>query len=173
MGVAGKGIPITIDKIRNTWFAMTGEAPFQYFFLDEELDNYYKEEQRTGRLALLFSILAALIACLGLFGLTMHNTHRRTREIGIRKALGASIGEVVLHISREIALLVIISVMLAWILAYLLMRDWLLNFPYNIGFKPWIYALAAMIAVLISAMAVAALAYRAARSNPADVLHYE
>ncbi len=173
LGVAGKGIPITLDKIRNTWFAMTGEAPFQYFFLDEELDNYYKEEQRTGRLALLFSILATLIACLGLFGLTMHNTQRRTREIGIRKVMGASIGEVVLHVSREIASLVILSVLLAWILAYLFMQDWLMNFPYNIGFKPWIYALAAMTAVLISAMDVATLAYRAARSNPADVLHYE
>ncbi len=173
LGVAGKGIPSTMDKIRKTWLSMTGEAPFQYFFLDEELDNYYKEEQRTGRLSLLFSIIATFIACLGLFGLTIHNTHRRTREIGIRKALGASVVEVVMHVSREIVSLVTISVVLAWILAYLFMQDWLGNFPYNIGFKPWIYAIAAMTAVLISILAVSTLAYRAAISNPADVLHHE
>lgn len=173
LGVAGKGIPITMKKIRKTWLSMTGEAPFQYFFLDEELDNYYKEERRTGKLALLFSILAAFIACLGLFGLTLYNTHRRIREIGIRKAMGAGILQVVLFVSREIVLLVSISVVLAWILAYLFMQDWLRNFPYNIGFKPWIYLLAALGAILISIAAVSTLAYRAAASNPADVLHHE
>ncbi|MDX2431799.1 MAG: FtsX-like permease family protein, partial [Bacteroides sp.] len=173
LGVAGKGIPITIDKIRKTWLSMTGEAPFQYFFLDEELDNYYREERRTGRLSLLFSIMATFIACLGLFGLTIHNTHRRTREIGIRKAMGASIGEVMLHVSREIVSMVSISVVLAWILAYLFMQNWLEDFPYNIGFQPWIYAIAAMTAILISILAVSTLAYRAATSNPADVLHHE
>ncbi len=173
LGVAGKGIPSTIDKIRKTWYSMTLEAPFQYFFLDEELDNYYKEERRTGRLSLLFSIMATFIACLGLFGLTIHNTHRRIREIGIRKAMGASVGEVVLYVSREIVSLVSISVVFAWILSFLFMQDWLKSFPYNIGFKPWIYGLAALAAVLISIFAVSTLAFRAARSNPADVLHHE
>ena len=173
LGVAGKGIPITLNKIKKTWLSMTGEAPFQYFFLDEELDNYYKEERRTGKLALLFSILAAFIACLGLFGLTLYNTQRRIREIGIRKAMGAGILQVVLFVSREMVLLVSISVILAWVLAYLFMQDWLSNFPYNIGFKPWIYLLAALGAILISVAAVSTLAYRAAVSNPADVLHHE
>jgi len=173
LGVAGKGIPVTMSKIKKTWLAMTGEAPFQYFFLDEELDNYYKEERRTGRLSLLFSILATFIACLGLFGLTLHNTHRRTREIGIRKAMGASIIQVVLFVSREIVQLVCISVVLAWIVAYVFMQDWLLNFPYNIGFEPWIYLSAAIAAILISIAAVSILAYRAAIANPADVLHHE
>ncbi|MCP4311078.1 MAG: FtsX-like permease family protein [Bacteroidetes bacterium] len=173
LGVAGKGIPSTINKIKKTWFSMTGEAPFQYFFLDEELDNYYREERRTGRLSLLFAILSTLIACLGLFGLTFHNTHRRTREIGIRKAMGASIGEVVLYVSRKIVFLVSVSVMLAWLVAYFFMQEWLRNFPYNIGFKPWIYLSAAFAAILISIAAVSTLAFRAARSNPARVLHHE
>jgi len=173
LGVAGIGIPSTIDKIRKTWSSMTLEAPFQYFFLDQELDNYYIEERRTGRLSLLFSVMATFIACLGLFGLTIHNTHRRIREIGIRKAMGASVGEVVLYVSREIVLLVSISVVLAWIVSFLFMQNWLKSFPYNIGFKPWIYVLAAMTAVLISIFAVSTLAFRAARSNPADVLHHE
>lgn len=173
LGVAGKGVPSTLNKIRLTWLSMTGEAPFQYFFLDEELDNYYKEERRTGRLSLMFAILATFIACLGLFGLTLHNTQRRTREIGIRKAMGASIAGVVLSVSREIVLLVAISVLLAWIMAYLFMQNWLQNFPYNIGFKPWLYLAAASAAIVISIVAVSLLAYKAASANPASVLHRE
>jgi putative ABC transport system permease protein len=173
LGVAGKGLPITLDKIRQTWMEMSGDAPFQFFFLDEELDNYYKEERRTGRLSMLFAILSTFIACLGLFGLTLHNTHRKTREIGIRKAMGASIREVILVVSRQILLLMGISVLLAWIVAYLFMQNWLQDFPYNIGFKPWIYIAAATAAILISLATVSSLSYRAARANPARILHHE
>ncbi len=173
LGVAGKGVPSTLKRIRKTWMNMTNEAPFQFFFLDEELDNYYKEERRTGRLSLMFAILATLIACLGLFGLTLHNTHRKTREIGIRKAMGASIGEVVMVVSREIMLLMGVSVLLAWIVAYIFMQNWLHDFPFNIGFKPWIYLVAALTAMVVSLFTVSYLAYRAARTNPASILHHE
>jgi putative ABC transport system permease protein len=173
LGVAGKGLPGTLQRIRETWMEWSNEAPFQYFFLDEELDNNYKEEMRTGRLSMMFAILATFIACLGLFGLTLHNTKRRTREISVRKAMGASTWEVVLYVSREIILLVLISVVLAWIAAYFFMQNWLQDFPFNIGFRPWIYLVAALIALAISLITVFALAYRAATSNPADVLHYE
>ena len=173
LGVAGEGAAITLNQIKQIWMQMTGEAPFQFFFLDEELDNYYNEERRTGRLSLLFSILATFIACLGLFGLTLHNTRRRIREIGIRKAMGASIGEVMLVISREIILLMTISVLLAWIAAYLFMQNWLQGFPFNIGFQPWIYLVAACTAMIIALFTVTLLAWRAANSNPARTLHYE
>ena len=173
LGVAGKGLPITLKKIWSTWSEMSNDAPFQYFFLDDELDNYYKEERRTGKLSLMFAILATTIACLGLFGLTLHNTNRKTREIGIRKAMGASTGEVVLQVSREMVALVSVSVLLAWIAAFLFMQNWLHNFPYNIGFTPWIYVIAAVTAMVLSLVTVTILALRAARTNPADVLHYE
>ena len=173
LGVAGRGIPITLSKIKSTWMKMTGDAPFQFFFLEDELDGYYKEERRTGRLSLLFAVLSTFIACLGLFGLTLHNTHRRTREIGIRKAMGASIGDVILVVSREVVLLMGISVLLAWIAAYLFMQNWLHAFPFNIGFKPWIYMVSAISAMLIAIISVTLLAYRAARGNPASTLHYE
>jgi len=173
LGVAGMGVPTTLNRIRETWLEMTNEAPFQFFFLDEELDNYYKEEQRTGRLSMMFAILATLIACLGLFGLTLHNTHRKTREIGIRKAMGASIREVIVVVSREIILLMGISVLLAWIAAYFFMQNWLQDFPFNIGFTPWVYVVAAVTAMLISLLTVSYLAYLAARANPAKTLHYE
>ncbi|MCK5134713.1 MAG: ABC transporter permease [Bacteroidales bacterium] len=173
LGVAGKGVPSTLNRIKKTWMKMSNEAPFQYFFLDEELGNYYKEERRTGRLSLLFAILATFIACLGLFGLTLHNTQRKTREIGIRKAMGASISEVIMVVSREIVMLMGVSVLLAWIAAYLFMQSWLQDFPYNIGFKPWIYVISALTAMVVSLLTVSLLAFRAARANPADILHYE
>jgi putative ABC transport system permease protein len=173
LGVAGEGLPITLNKIRKTWMEMSDEAPFQFFFLNEELDNYYKEERRTGRLSLMFAILSTFIACLGLFGLTLHNTQRKTREIGIRKAMGASIKEVVLVVSREIVVLMSASVLLAWMVSYFFMQNWLLGFPFNIGFQPWIYVMSALTAMFISLLTVSLLAYRAARSNPAKTLHYE
>lgn len=173
LGVAGQGIPITLNKIKKMWMKMSNEAPFQFFFLNEELDNYYKEERRTGRLSMMFAILSTFIACLGLFGLTLHNTHRKTREIGIRKAMGASIGEVVMVVSKEIVLLMSVSVLLAWIAAYFFMQNWLQGFPFNIGFQPWIYVISALSAMVISLATVSVLAFRAARSNPAQTLHYE
>jgi putative ABC transport system permease protein len=173
LGVAGEGVPITINKIKKTWMKMTGDAPFQFFFLDDELDNYYKEERRTGRISLLFAILSTLIACLGLFGLTLHNTRRKLREIGIRKAMGASIGDVIREVSREVVLLMGISVMLAWIAAYLFMQNWLQGFPFNIGFNAWIYLVSAISAMFIAISSVTLVAYRAARRNPASILHYE
>jgi putative ABC transport system permease protein len=173
LGVAGKGIPVTISKIKAVWMEMTGDAPFQFFFLEDELESYYKEERRTGRLSLLFAILSTLIACLGLFGLTLHHTHRRSREIGIRKAMGASIGKVVVVVSTKVVMLMGISVILAWIAAYFFMQNWLLGFPFNIGFRPWIYVVAALSALLLSVFSVSLLAYRAARRNPARILHYE
>jgi putative ABC transport system permease protein len=173
LGVAGKGIPITLNRVKKIWMKMSNEAPFQFFFLDEELDDYYKEERRTGRLSLLFAILSIFIACLGLFGLTLHNTHRRTREIGIRKAMGSSIRQVVMVVSRQIVVLMTSSVLLAWIASYFFMQNWLKDFPFNIGFKPWIYIISAFAAMLVSILTVVLIAYRAANSNPASTLHYE
>lgn len=173
LGVGGEGIPITLKRIRETWSKMTGEAPFQFFFLDDELDSYYKEERRTGRLSLLFAILATFIACLGLFGLTLHNTHQRMREIGIRKAMGATIREVIVVVSREMVLLMGISVLLAWLISYLFMQRWLQDFPFNIGFQAWIYLVAAFSAMLIALLTVFLLAYRSALRNPATTLYHE
>jgi len=173
LGVTGDEVPVALNKIRQRWMSMTGEAPFQFFFLDEELAHYYNEELRTGRLSLMFAILTTFIACLGLFGLTLHNTKRRSREIGIRKAMGATIGEVVLVVSREILMLMFVAVAIAWIAAYLFMQHWLQGFSFNIGFQPWIYLVAALSAMAIAFLTVTLLAWREARSNPARTLHYE
>ncbi len=173
LGVAGEGLSRTLGNIRQTWLEMTEGAPFLFFFLDEELAKYYMEESRTGRISLMFAILATFIACLGLFGLTLHNTQRRIHEIGIRKAMGASIGELVTALSGEIIILMGISLFPAWVSAYFFMENWLQDFPYNIGFRPWIFLVAALAAMVISVLTVSILSFRAARTSPARTLHYE
>jgi putative ABC transport system permease protein len=164
---------ILVKKINELWNEFTGDEPFQYFYLDEELDKYYREEKRTGRITLLFAILAILIACLGLLGLTIFNTERRLREIAIRKAMGANIRNLLMIISREILVLLGISVVLAWIIAYLFLNNWLQVFPYNIGFTPGIYILAALSAALIALITVNIITLRAANRNPVDSLYHE
>ena len=163
----------TLKKINQLWSKIVGDDPFQFFFLDDELDKYYLEEQRTGNLSALFSILAIFIACLGLFGLTMFNTQRRTREIGIRKSMGATFTDILFIVSKEILLLLAISILIAWVLSFFFMQNWLQKFPYNIGFTPGVYWIAALAGVIIAMGTVSFLTLRAARSNPVDALYHQ
>ena len=114
----------------------------------------YEVITRTGRVSLMFSVLAIFIACMGLFGLTLFNTQRRTREIGIRKVMGASQRDILVIVSRDIVILMGFSVMLAWLLAFYFMQGWLQDFPYNIGFRPWLFIIAAGSALLIALFTV-------------------
>lgn len=163
----------TLKKINQLWSSMTNDEPFQYFYLNDELDKYYREEVRTGKISLLFAILAIIIACLGLLGLTIFNTERRLREIAIRKAMGANLLDLLMIISKEILVLLGISIVLAWIVAYFFMKNWLQVFPYNIGFTPSVYIMAALAAVLIAMLTVNAITINAARKNPVDALYHE
>lgn len=163
----------TLKRINQLWSSMTDDEPFQYFYLNDELDKYYREEERTGKISLLFAILAIIIACLGLLGLTIFNTERRLREIAIRKAMGANLLDLLMIISKEILGLLGISIVLAWIIAYLFMKNWLQVFPYNIGFTPSIYIMAAISAVVIAMLTVNAITINAARRNPVDALYHE
>jgi putative ABC transport system permease protein len=163
----------TIRRIHELWNEMSGDEPFQYFNLDDELNKYYREEKRTGKISLLFSLLAIIIACLGLLGLTIFNTQRRIREIAIRKAMGANLYHLLMIISREILVILGISVVFAWIIAYFFMKNWLQLFPYNVGFTPGIYLFAAFVAVSVTMLAVNVITFRAARSNPVDALYHE
>jgi putative ABC transport system permease protein len=159
--------------MEETWKQFAGDQPFRYFFLDEELDSYYAEEKRTGAVTLIFSILAIFIASLGLFGLTLYNSQKRVREIGIRKVLGATEGGIVAVISRSVGYAVGISIVIAMPVAYYMMRDWLRDFPYNVGFQPLLFIAAAMLAIIIAMVTVTITSLKAARTNPAIALHYE
>ena len=162
-----------MDHIRETWEAFTNDEPLQYFFLDTELDKYYAEEKRTGIITLIFSILAIFIASLGLFGLTLYNAQKRIREIGLRKVLGATEANVITVISKNVGVSVGIAILIAMPVAYFMMRDWLRDFPYNVGFQPMLFLLGAILAILIAMVTVTVTSLKAARTNPAIALHYE
>lgn len=171
--LSGDNMKGTIDAIENTWKTFTGDQPFQYFFLDQEFEKFYKEEKRTARIAVAFSILAIFIACLGLFGLTSFATEQRAREISLRKVLGSSVPGIVMLFTREVTLLVLYSVIPAWALTYFLMHKWLLNFKYHVSFQPQEFVLSFVIALFIALATVCYRTYRAAMENPAEILKYE
>ena len=168
-----ENIEAAMAHVDKTWKAFTNDEPLQYFFLDEQLENYYAEEKRTGIITLIFSILAIFIASLGLFGLTLYNSQKRIREIGLRKVLGATEGNVIAVISKSVGYAVGISILIAMPVAYFMMQDWLRGFPYNVGFQPLLFLMAAMLAIIIAMVTVTITALKAARINPAMALHYE
>jgi putative ABC transport system permease protein len=168
-----KNIEAGLNYIDEKWKEFTNDQPLQYFFLDEELDSYYAEEKRTGTVTMIFSILAIFIASLGLFGLTLYNSQKRIREIGIRKVLGATEGSIIAEISRSVGYAVGISILIAMPVAYYMMQDWLRDFPYNVGFQPLLFISAALLAIIIATVTVTFTTLKAARTNPAEALHYE
>ncbi len=168
-----ENIQAALGHIEEKWKEFTNDEPLQYFFLDEQLENYYAEEKRTGTITLIFSILAIFIASLGLFGLTLYNSQKRIREIGIRKVMGASEGNIISVISKSVGYAVGISIIIAMPAAYFMMQDWLRDFPYNVGFQPLLFIAAALLAIIIAAVTVSITTLKAARINPALALHYE
>ena len=171
---AGKdNIEAALDHVNKTWEEFTNDEPLQYFFLDEQLEQYYAEEKRTGIVTMIFSILAIFIASLGVFGLTLYNSQKRIREIGIRKVMGATETNVITVISKSVAYAVGISILIALPAAYFMMQDWLRDFPYNVGFQPVLFIASALLAIVIAMVTVTVTSLKAARTNPAMALHYE
>jgi len=171
---AGKNnIESALKHIDEKWNDFTDDQPLQYFFLDEELESFYAEEKRTGAVTMIFSLLAILIASLGLFGLTLYNSQKRIREIGIRKVMGATEGNIIRIISKSVIYAVGISILIAMPVAYFMMQDWLRDFPYNVGFQPILFISAALLAIIIAMVTVTITSLKAARTNPAICLHYE
>jgi putative ABC transport system permease protein len=163
----------TINLIDKTWHKFTNDEPFQYFFLDQEFEKFYKEEKRTARIAVAFSVLAIFIACLGLFGLTSFATEQRAREISLRKVLGSSLTGIMLLFVREVLVLITISTIPAWIITYFLMNKWLQNFHYRINMQFEEFFFSFIITLLIALITVCYRTYRAGMANPAEVLKYE
>jgi putative ABC transport system permease protein len=168
-----ENIEAGLKHMESKWREFAGDEPFQYFFLDNELEKYYAEEKRTGAVTMIFSILAIFIASLGLFGLTLYNSQKRIREIGIRKVMGATEGNIISVISKSVGYAVGISILIAMPVAYFMMQDWLRGFPYNVGFQPILFLAAALLAIIIAMVTVTFTTLRAARINPAMALHYE
>jgi len=149
------------------------EIRFEYTFLDDEFDAMYRSEQRLATIFTVFAGIAILVACLGLFGLAAFAAQRRTKEIGIRKALGASIGNVVGLLSKEFALLVGVALVVGTPVAYWAMQRWLQDFAYRIEVGPGAFVMTAAVALLIAGGSVSYHAVRAARTDPATALRTE
>jgi putative ABC transport system permease protein len=147
--------------------------PFSYRFLDESFNQMYRAEQRIGRIILIFSTLAILIACLGLFGLSTFIAEQRTKEIGIRKVLGASVSGIVQLLSKDFIKLVALSFIFAAPLAWYFMNKWLQDFAYRIHISWWIFLLAGVLAVTIALVTVSFQAIKAALMNPVRSLRTE
>lgn len=159
-----------IEKVLKTF---NPEYPFSYSFVDESFAEKFHEQQQIGNLALLFSILAIFISCLGLFGLASYVAETRTKEIGIRKVLGASVQGITHMLSRDFIKLIGIALLLASPVAWWAMNHWLNDFSYRIQMHWWMLLLAGLLALCIGLLSVGWQAIRAARSNPVDALRSE
>lgn len=162
-----------VAKIETKYKEMAPGMPFSYQFLDESFDNMYREEQRVGKVALTFAILAILIACLGLFGLATYMAEQRTKEIGVRKVLGASVPGIVSMLSKDFLRLVLISFVIAVPVSWWAMNKWLQDFAFRIHIGWWIFIVAGVIAMLIAVVTVSFKAIKAALANPVKSLRTE
>ena len=164
-----------VRLIREKWQEIETSIPFDYYFLDEDFNSQYKAEQRIGEIFIYFTFIAILIACLGLFGLASYNAEQKTKEIGIRKALGSSIQKIVFMLSKQFTKWVIIANVIAWPLAWYFINDWLGNFAYSIKILDywWIFMVSAILSIFIAILTVSYQAIKAALANPVDAIKYE
>lgn len=165
--------PNLIAQIEGKWKQMAPGMPFRYQFLDQAFDDMYRAEQRIGTVALCFAFLTILIACLGLFGLVTYMTEQRTKEIGIRKVLGASVAGITTLLAKDFLRLVLLAILIASPLAWYLMKQWLANFAFRINIEWWMFVGAGVLAVLIAFLTIGWQSMRAALANPIKSLRSE
>ena len=169
----GAGAQSAIKAVESQYKKYANNAPFSYDFLDKTFESHYQSQQRTGTLFTTFAAIAIFISCLGLFGLATYTAQVKTKEIGIRKVLGASVGGVVQLISKDFLKLVIIAAVIATPLAYWSMNKWLQDFAYRIDISWWMFASAGILVMLIALATVSFQAIKAAIANPVKSLRTE
>jgi putative ABC transport system permease protein len=162
-----------LADVKKEWNGYNATTPFAYYFLDDKFASLYAAEEKTGQIFTMFAVIAVLIASLGLFGLVAFTTEQRTKEIGIRKVLGASINQVLVLLSKEFFLLVCVAFIISIPVTWWAMHNWLNNFAYRINISWWIFLVAGLLAVLIALMAISFLAIKAAVANPVRSLRTE
>ena len=162
-----------IQTIENTWKSLAPGQPFQYSFLDDDFGGMYAAEQRLGKIFTFFAGLAIVIACLGLFALTAFTAEQRSKEIGIRKVLGASVSSIVLLLSKEFGRLIIIAFIIAIPFAWYSVDWWLKGYVYKAQIGAMVYMIAGLIAFLIAWLTMGYQSIKAASSNPIDALKSE
>lgn len=168
-----RNIPETIAAIGEIFQKFAPQTPFEYLFLDDYFENIYRNEENFGRTIGYFTLLAIIISSLGLFGMAFFISEQRTKEIGIRKVLGASVAGIVAMLSKEYARWALLANVLAWPAAYLVMHNWLQKFAYRIDIRIGIFVLAAVFSLLIALLTVGYQSVKVAISHPSDILRYE
>ena len=162
-----------LTGLEQQWKATVNNVPFDYRFVDKEVEKLYDEEKRLSQISIVFTILAILISCLGLFGLVSFVAEQKKKEIGIRKVLGASIGSVVQLLTKDFIKLVLIALAIATPIAYYFMQRWLEDFTYRIDIQWWVFALAGGFAILITFFTVGFQSLKSAVANPVKSLRTE
>jgi putative ABC transport system permease protein len=173
MRINSSNIPRLLAGAEEKWKAIAPGQPFSYSFMDDDFNAIYRSEQRMGKISLSFSILAIFIACLGLFGLTAYAAEQRTKEIGIRKVLGATVTNIIGLLSGDFLKLVCLAALITFPFAWWAMHSWLQDFAYRIGISWKVFALAAVMAGGIALLTVSFQAFKAALANPVKSLRTE
>ena len=168
-----ENIKESLEFIKKTWEKFSPDYPFEYSFVREEYNSLYRYEEKMGKILTVFTVFAILIACLGLLGLTSFIMVRRTKEIGIRKLLGASVLKIIILLSKEFLILVIIANIIAWPLVYYCINVWLLNFAYRTNIEYQIFLLVGFLTLVIAFLTISYQTVRASKKNPAEALKYE
>jgi putative ABC transport system permease protein len=172
MRVSGS-IGEAVEYIKKTWRELCPEYPMDLGFYDEHFASMYRKEENLASLVSIFSILAIVISCMGIFGLSVFQAEQRVKEIGIRKVLGATEGEIVLLLTKSFSLWVVYAVVIAFPIAYYLLDKWLQDFAYRIQLQWWMFVLAGGIAFLIALMTISVQAIKSAMADPVKSLKYE
>ncbi len=166
-------IASSIKFLKDTWKKYGSGNPFEYHFLDQTVDQLYASEKRMGKIFLDFAFLAIFISCLGLFGLASFTAEQRTKEIGIRRVLGASAGQIIYDLTADFSKWVLAANVIAWPVAYFAMNRWLQNFAFKTEIRLWVFVLSAVLSLAIALLTVGFRSVKAALANPADSLRYE
>lgn len=171
--IASGDIKSHIKSLNQKWDEIMPQYPFDYRFVDEEFDRMYRAEERMGRLMSYLCLVAIIIAAVGLFGLSAFSAEQRTKEIGIRKVFGSSIRSLLGLLSKEIILLLGVSMIISWPASYYILKSWLQNFDYRANLSLWIFLSAGVLTLLIALISVSYQTLKAANRNPATSLRYE
>jgi putative ABC transport system permease protein len=171
--VSGNNTASTIQNIGKLWKERVPYRPFEYKFLDEDYDALYRTEQRTANVFTIFSGLAIMLACLGLFAITVFSVAQRTKEIGIRKVLGAKVSTIILLIAKDFLWLIIIAAAIASPIAWYMSDKWLQDFAYRVTIHPWVFIVAGAACLILAGITVSAQSIKAAMANPVKSLRSE
>lgn len=171
--VDSNDLEASVADLRGAWKDVMPNMPFDYFFLDDRLNDSYKAEKKLSSVTIIFSALTILVACLGLFGLATFSVEQRTKEIGVRKVLGISTSEILVLLSKEFLMLILVAFLIAVPLSYYFTQQWLNGFTYRIGIEIWPFVISGLLTFIVAFITVTYHSLKASLINPVDTLKYE